>query len=51
MVADGADVVVFLELLLGGLRQPVDLAHRRPPLDERVPARLGLAPGSKETLI
>ena len=44
LVAYGADVRVPLELLGGGLRQAVDLAHRRAPLDKNVPAGLGLAP-------
>ena len=47
LVAYGADVRVPLELLGGGLRQAVDLAHRRAPLDERVPPGLGLAPGPR----
>ena len=48
LVADGADVGVPLELLCGGLRQSVDLAHRRAPLDEDVPAGLGLAPRERD---
>ena len=44
LVTDAADIVVLLQLLLGRVLQAVDLRHRRPPLAERAPAVLRLAP-------
>ena len=44
LVADCADVVVPLDLLLTGVGQAVDFPHRRSPLHESRPAVLRLAP-------
>ena len=44
LVADAAHVCVLQQLLARGVLQAVDLRHRRPPLAERAPAVLRLAP-------
>ena len=44
LVADGADVVVSLDLLRTGVLQAVDFPHGRPPLHKCRPAVLCLAP-------
>ena len=44
LIADAADIVVFLQLLPRRVLQAVDLRHGRPALAERAPPVLRLAP-------
>ena len=44
LIADGAHVVVSLDLLLTSVLQAVDLPNGRPPLHKGRPAVLGLTP-------
>ena len=44
LIAYAADIVVLLQLIPRRILQAVDLRHRRPPLAERAPAVLRLAP-------
>ena len=44
LIADGTDIIVLLDLLLGRVLQTVDLPHSGPPLDKGRPALLCLTP-------
>lgn len=44
LVADGANVVVRVQIIFCSIGQAVDLAHGGPAFDEGLPAGLGLTP-------